>query len=124
MSKFYKINIITIAAVTAIIIGCMAFFPRSSGISKTETRHLATFPEFSFESYFEGEYTEGISKWFSDTIPERELILDIASNIRELYGTDYIAKNEKGEDVEINTDNVQEGIDDERPDGNVSDPLA
>lgn len=38
--------------------------PTQSGI---ENRELAKFPEFSWESYFNAEYTAGITEYFTDT---------------------------------------------------------
>lgn len=40
--------------------------PTQSGI---ENRELAKFPEFSWESYFNAEYTAGITEYFTDTAP-------------------------------------------------------
>ena len=49
----------------------MLVFPRSTE-SITEKRELKKFPELSAESWFSGEFTEGISEWFSDTVPARD----------------------------------------------------
>ena len=43
--------------------------PTQSGI---ENRELAKFPEFSWESYFNAEYTAGITEYFTDTAPGRD----------------------------------------------------
>ena len=43
--------------------------PTQSGI---ENRDLAKFPEFSWESYFNAEYTAGITEYFTDTAPGRD----------------------------------------------------
>lgn len=127
MKNYYKINIVIISVVTVLIMCFLFFLPRASGRSGTETREYIKFPEFSAQSYFSGEFTtgdEGIAAWFTDTVPHKESILNIAGKIRDMYGIDYVVKTDDGKDVQIQTDNLQEGIDDERPDGNVSDPLA
>ena len=40
--------------------------------SYSERRELASWPEFTWESFLSGEYFDGISTWFSDTFPGRE----------------------------------------------------
>lgn len=124
MNKYYKINIAALFLTAVLVVLFMGICPRSSGRSGTETRILTEFPEFSFEAFFNGEYTATITEWFSDTVPYRDTMLDLASTIRGLYGIDYIVKTEDGKEIHFESNGVQEGIKDERPDGNVSDPLA
>ena len=57
--------------------------------SYTENRHLATFPEFSFEKFFSGEYTDGITEWFDDTVPWRDGFKDISANIIKNMGVSF-----------------------------------
>lgn len=52
-------------------------FPRSE-YSELEKRELATFPEFSADKYWSGEYADSISAWFSDTEPFRDFIMEIS----------------------------------------------
>lgn len=124
MNKFYRTNITVLFITALLIILYMGFFPRSSGRSGTETRELTEFPDFSYEALTSGQYTATITDWFTDTIPYRDTILDMASWIRGLYGMDYVIKTDDGKDVHFESDNLQEGINDSRPDGNISDPLA
>ena len=65
-------------------IGC-AFWARPFE-SASENRTLTEFPEFSFESFFSGEYTSQISLWYSDTFPTRERMIEINDFIHSLYG--------------------------------------
>lgn len=58
-------------------------------VSETENRKLATFPEFSFEKYFSGEYTDGITEWFDDTVPWRDGFKDISANIVKNLGVSF-----------------------------------
>ncbi len=87
--------------------------PTYSGI---ENRELAKFPEFSFESYFNAEYTAGITEYFTDTAPGRDAYKNIITEIRALFGIQP-----KEGVIDVKPPNPS---DDERPDGLVSDPLA
>lgn len=87
--------------------------PTQSGI---ENRELAKFPEFSWESYFNAEYTAGITEYFTDTAPGRDTYKNIITDIRALFG---ITPKEGVIGVKPN-----DPVDDERPTGEVSDPLA
>ena len=60
-------------------------FPRSTE-SITEKRELKQFPELSADSYLSGEFTEGVSEWFSDTVPFRDELTDMSAQIKELKG--------------------------------------
>ncbi len=60
-------------------------FPRSE-VSELEKRELAKFPELSQETYFSGEYTEGISKWFSDTVPFRDTLMEMSYSLQDMKG--------------------------------------
>ena len=46
-------------------------FPRSTE-SQIEKRKLATFPKFSFSSYFSGEFTKNVAEFYDDTVPFRD----------------------------------------------------
>ena len=58
-------------------------------VSYTENRPLAEFPEFSFEKLFSGEYTDGITEWFDDTVPWRDGFKDISANIVKNMGVSF-----------------------------------
>jgi competence transcription factor ComK len=60
-------------------------FPRST-VSESEKRELAEFPELTAESYTSGEFTEGVSNWFSDTVPFRDTLTEASVQLRELKG--------------------------------------
>lgn len=63
----------------------LVIFPRST-VSITEKRELKTFPELTAESWFSGDFTKGVSEWFSDTVPFRDELTDVSTAIRELRG--------------------------------------
>lgn len=63
----------------------MFILPRST-VSENERRELATFPEFTAKSYADGEFAEGVSEWFSDTVPFRDALTEKSVRLRELSG--------------------------------------
>lgn len=63
----------------------MLIFPRST-YSESERRELEKFPELTAKSYFDGEFTAGISSWFSDTVPYRDDLTEMSVALRELSG--------------------------------------
>ncbi|MBD5081777.1 MAG: hypothetical protein HDT44_08465 [Ruminococcaceae bacterium] len=78
-------NTVVIGSVFAAITVSMLVFTRPT-ISMTEKRELAKFPEFSFEDFFSGKYTSGITEWYDDTVPWRDGFKDIAANISKCMG--------------------------------------
>lgn len=82
MNAAYLVSIL--AAFEAIGLA-MLIFPRST-YSESERRELEKFPELTVKSYFEGELTSGISKWFSDTVPYRDNLTEMSVALRELSG--------------------------------------
>ena len=63
----------------------LVVFPRST-VSITEKRELKTFPELTADSYFSGEFTKSLSEWFSDTVPFRDELTGMSTQLRELRG--------------------------------------
>lgn len=63
----------------------MFIFPRTT-YSESERRELEKFPELTADSYFEGDFAEGISRWFSDTVPYRDNLTEMSVALRELSG--------------------------------------
>ncbi len=55
-------------------------FPRST-YSELEKRELATFPEFTWESLWSGDYAAAISSWFSDSEPYRDKFLSLSMEV-------------------------------------------
>lgn len=54
--------------------------------SESEKRKLAEFPKFSFSSLFSGEFTNGITTYFTDTIPGRERFKNVSAGFTNLFG--------------------------------------
>jgi len=77
-------------------------------VSNEENRNLASFPDFTLESYLNGKYTEGIARYYDDTIPNRSCLKKIiASYIIPLKGLEY------GDDKLIIYQNTNENPPDE-----------
>lgn len=82
------VSVISVAAlliVFFVMIVCMDFLKRPT-ISESERRELASFPEFSWSSFWSGEYTSGIVHWFSDTVPNREALVSRGTHMKSLFG--------------------------------------
>lgn len=60
-------------------------FPRS-GESQIEKRKLAEFPKFTFQSYFSGEFTSGVTNWYDDTVPYRDDFKKMGYNFKSIFG--------------------------------------
>lgn len=59
---------------------------RESGFIQSENRNLATFPKFSLSSYFDGDFTSGITEYFTDTVPNREKLKSFCSDFTNMLG--------------------------------------
>ena len=82
-------NIIIVLIVFAVGASYLLFLKRDT-VSHEENRNLAKFPEFTLESYLNGEYTEGIANYYNDTIPNRSFFKTIISTkLMTLKGRNY-----------------------------------
>lgn len=70
----------------AIVLLVMTVLGKREKESESERRKLAEFPKFSFSSLFSGEYTNGISTYFTDTVPGRETFKRFNSSFAECFG--------------------------------------
>lgn len=86
MPEFLFINVGAIIIVGIAIILCLCLFERSSGISEHEKRELYEFPEFTVESYFDGSFTQGITNWFTDTVPNRDKLKSLVNQFKGYFG--------------------------------------
>lgn len=64
-------------------------FGKRPKVSTEENRNLASFPKFSFSSYFSGEYTAGVSNYYNDTVPLRSKFKTMIAGIESSFGLDY-----------------------------------
>lgn len=84
--EFMIINVGVVLIVAVAIMLCLYLFERTSGVSDYEKRELATFPKFSVESYFDGEFTSGITTYFTDTVPNRENLKSLCNKFKKFLG--------------------------------------
>ncbi len=97
-----KIILAVSLAVALCLIG-LAFFARPTE-SESEKRTLTEFPDFTLESFLNGEYTAQISLWFADTFPLREAMVSANFVMKDLYGI-------KEEQLVIQPDNIENSED-------------
>ena len=69
--KHDKIYLILVGIVFAAFALVFDTFPRPR-YSELEKRDLATFPSFTLDSLWSGDYAEAVGKWFSDSQPFRD----------------------------------------------------
>ncbi|HBL41006.1 MAG TPA: hypothetical protein DDY98_05325 [Ruminococcaceae bacterium] len=62
------------------------YLPLRPQYSESEKRELTKFPKFSFSALADGSYFNGISTWYADTFPWREMLLNADSKIKSFYG--------------------------------------
>jgi hypothetical protein len=63
----------------------LALLPRPNE-SELENRELAKLPKFTAESYLDGSFTRELTKWFADTVPMRDSLVELSGEIKELEG--------------------------------------
>lgn len=61
-------------------------FSERPEISETEKRKLAEFPELTVSSYFSGEFAKALDKYYTDTIPHRDALVDASSSLEAARG--------------------------------------
>ncbi len=84
--EFHFINALVCIAAVFIVFFSLLFMKRESGFINSENRNLAEFPKFSISSYFSGDYTKGITDYFTDTVPGRENFKKFCANFTDLLG--------------------------------------
>lgn len=79
----------------SVIIGILTFvsmfliFGKRPTVSYEEKRELASIPEFTLASYFDGSFTSGFSEFFNDAVPERASFKTFISLFRGYFGIGY-----------------------------------
>lgn len=79
-------NRILVALVSLMMSAFVAVFcilPRST-YSELEKRDLLKFPDFSWQSLREGRFTQGVSNWFSDSEPFRDVFMRASMELKSL----------------------------------------
>ena len=92
--KKYIIYITVMVTVIVAFVVVLNFFPRSE-YSELERRELTRRPAFSFQTLTSGEYTKGISSWYSDTEPYRDLFMTLSMQVRQWRALQFGAEDEQ-----------------------------
>ena len=79
------ISIMILVLVFGLIALFLLVFPRSTE-SQIEKRKLASFPQFTFGSYFSGEFTKGVAEFYDDTVPFRDSFKTAGYNFKSIFG--------------------------------------
>jgi hypothetical protein len=83
--RYYFGAMLTILTVIISLALIFVLLPRPTQ-SFAENRTLTPFPTFSAKSYLDGSFTKNLTKWFADTVPFRDNIVELSSRIKELEG--------------------------------------
>lgn len=109
LNKYKRKNVEFLAAYISLMIFLLLFgltalfllfFPRSTK-SEIEKRNLATFPQFSFESYFSGKFTADIATFYDDTVPFRDFFKTAGYNFKSVFGLNSLISINDEDDVKI-----------------------
>ena len=111
-------------AIVAFVFLCFAIvfdtFPRST-YSSLEKRDLTAFPEFSMDKLTSGAFAKGVSSWFSDSEPYRDLFLAMSMQVKDWMRVSFSEEQitfhasadamTEGEDDALKGDGLVEGFD-------------
>lgn len=84
-SYYQRVNIILFLSAVFFVGLCLIFLVRPE-VSEIEKRELAKKPQLTAESYLDGSFADKFTVYFSDTVPFRESIVELASRINKLKG--------------------------------------
>jgi len=86
-NKVYKASCITLICTLMMflsVFGGISLFDKNATISEREQRELTKFPEFTWESFFDGSFFQQFDNAYSDTFPLRDFWLDTYNNLKSL----------------------------------------
>lgn len=113
-------NIITNALFCVIIVGVGVFallLPKPV-YSESEKRELEKKPEFTLENIASGNYTDSFDRYFSDTFPGRDGLVDLAAALRTFKGVRGFVKGgtaiHSGDDSMYSTEEKEVEIDESK----------
>lgn len=101
-----RINIGVCTVFFAVVAVGLLVLPRPT-VSESEKRNLATFPKFTWDTYWNGDYTEDISYFFNDTVPFRDTFKSIGAGFRSLFGFSINGAEIKGSVSQVNSGSSQ-----------------
>ena len=82
------VSMLIFLPVFAVLMVFFLLFPKSTGSvdEKRDETQMTKFPELTFGSYFSGDFTRGIQKWFTDTVPYRDDLNRSANSVKNSFG--------------------------------------
>ncbi len=101
-----RINIGVCTVFFAVVAVGLLILPRPT-VSESEKRNLAAFPKFTWDTYWNGDYTEDISYFFNDTVPFRDTFKSIGAGFRSLFGFSINGAEIKGSVSQVNSGSSQ-----------------
>ncbi|MEG2118359.1 MAG: DHHW family protein, partial [Clostridia bacterium] len=81
--KLINVAVVVVFVATFSLYMLLAVRPKTSA---TESRKLATFPDFSFSTLFSGKYFNDIIYWYTDAAPNRDDMKKATVLMREKFG--------------------------------------
>lgn len=109
-AAIYKIVVFLVVILAGAILSFI--IPLRPTVSVNEKRTLTKFPEFSVESFLNGEYFKGIDTWFADTFPFRDQLMACNDKMVSMYGIrdtaihGDVVKGDEIPDVDIDIDDI------------------
>ena len=103
--------------VVGALIGLLFFLrPTTSAV---EMRNLTTYPEFTVESFLNGDYFTQVSLWYADTYPLREPMVAADHAVDGLFGintgTGMVGGNVKADEIPVATNEGDNGESGKQP---------
>lgn len=104
--RMFGVTAFAVIMVLGGLVGLLFFLrPATSAV---EMRNLMTFPEFTVESFLNGEYFTQVSLWYADTYPLREPMVTADHALDGLFGvstgTGLVGGNVKADDIPVTDD--------------------
>lgn len=86
-----KINAVFCVVIVGllVLVGFLALILPKPKESEVEKRELASFPEFSVSNLLSGKFTDDLGIYYSDTFPQRDLLVHVSFQLAEQRGIRY-----------------------------------
>ena len=81
--RYNRILVALVAAMMTAFVVVFCTLPRST-YSELERRDLLRFPDFSWERLRNGDFTQSVSNWFSDSEPFRDVLMRGSMELKSL----------------------------------------
>ncbi len=116
--NFDILRIVVFFAALAVFAVIGLLYPLRPTQSNLEKRMLEKFPTFTAASFWDGDYFDTLSLWYSDTFPFREGLLTADAAFENLYGL-------KGEQIFVSGESApEEAVTEETSEDTLEDALS